>query len=284
MSSEKSYDELTIQDNFIFTKVMEQKKLMIQLLKRIFPNEDIGDIELIKSENTMEVFYQSKGIRVDVFSETKEYLFSVEMQVEPDSSLPKRARYQESILNVYMLQKGKRYKELKNAYVIFICPTDPFNDKLVMYNYRNVCLQTGKELDDGVEKIFINCSGVNKEEYPELMPFVEYVKTNIRTKDQFVCDLDDEVNQVKLNPLRRKEYMDLQAALWDAEDRGREEGREEGRKEGREEGGIDRTIDLICRKMNKGMSFNEACDVFELTADEIEACRKRMEASSDFAL
>ena len=98
--------------------------------------------------------------------------------------------------------------------------------------------------------------------------------------------------------------MDLQTQLWDAEDRGREEGREEGRKEGRkegreegrkegreegrkegrEEGGIDRTIDLICRKMNKGMSFNEACDVFELTADEIEACRKRMEASSDFAL
>ena len=82
--------------------------------------------------------------------------------------------------------------------------------------------------------------------------------------------------------------MDLQAELWDAEDRGREEGRkeglEEGRKEGLEEGSIGKTIELICRKMNKGMSFDEACDVLELTADEIEVCRKRMEASSDFAL
>ena len=70
--------------------------------------------------------------------------------------------------------------------------------------------------------------------------------------------------------------MDLQAELWDAEDRGREEGRKEG--------SIGKTIELICRKMNKGMSFDEACDVLELTADEIEACRKRMEASSNFAL
>ena len=79
MISRKNYDQLTIQDNFIFTKVMEQKGLMIQLLKRIFPDKEIGDIEFIKSENTMELFYQSKGIRVDVFSETKEHIFSVEM-------------------------------------------------------------------------------------------------------------------------------------------------------------------------------------------------------------
>ena len=220
MISKKKYEELTIQDNFIFTKVMEQKRLMIQLLQRIFPDKEIGDIEFINSENTMDLFYESKGIRVDVFSETKEHIFSVEMQVKPDSSLPKRARYQESILNVYMLQKGARYNDMKNVYVIFISPTDPFNDKMVMYKYRNVCLETGKELKDGVEKIFINCSGINKEEYPELKPFMEYVKTGIRTKDEFISELDDEVRQVRMDPLRRKEFMNLQAELWDAEDRG----------------------------------------------------------------
>ena len=268
MISKKKYEELTIQDNFIFTKVMEQKRLMIQLLKRIFPDKEIGDIEFIKSENTMEMFYQSKGIRVDVFSETKEHIFSVEMQVKPDSSLPKRARYQESILNVYMLQKGARYNDMKNVYVIFISPTDPFNDKMVMYKYRNVCLETGKELKDGVEKIFINCSGINKEEYPELEPFMDYVKTGIRTKDEFISELDDEVRQVRMDPLRRKEFMNLQVELWDAEDRGIEKGRKEGREES--------TIDFIHRKMNKGMTFEEACEILELTPDEIDACKKRM--------
>ena len=67
--------------------------------------------------------------------------------------------------------------------------------------------------------------------------------------------------------------MNLQAELWDAEDREIEKGRKEGIQEGREES----TIDFIRRKMNKGMTFEEASDDLELTADEIDACKKRME-------
>ena len=75
--------------------------------------------------------------------------------------------------------------------------------------------------------------------------------------------------------------MNLQAELWDAEDRGIKEGRKEGRKEGLlegiEKGRLESTIEFIRRKMNKGMTFEEASDDLELTADEIDACKKRME-------
>ena len=263
----KRYEDLTIQDNFIFTKVMAQKGLMIQLLKRIFPNEKIGDISYINAEQTKDEFYGSKGIRVDVYSETETELFSVEMQVEQLKSLEKRTRYQNAILDMHQLSKGKKYSELKNVYVIFISPDDPFDDKMMVYRFRNICVENGKELNDGSEKIFINCSGINGDEYPELAPFAEYVKNGEITGDSFVRELNQAVVFAKHNPVWRRDYMSLQLELWDAEERGKGVGHVEERL---------RSISVL---MKKGRSFEEVCNDLELTPEEIEECRKQMNAS-----
>ena len=52
----------------------------------------------------------------------------------------------------------------------------------------------------------------------------------------------------------------------------------------RDEGGIRKSVDLICRKMAKGRSFEEACELLDLTPEEIDECRKYMETGLYSAL
>jgi hypothetical protein len=51
-------------------------------------------------------------------------------------------------------------------------------------------METGKELKDETEKIFINCSGRNKDEYPLIRPFAEYVNGK-RSEDGYIRQLEE---------------------------------------------------------------------------------------------
>ena len=48
--SMKQYRELTIQNNFMFTKVMSDGRLMKKLLERIFPSLNIRDLKVVIKE------------------------------------------------------------------------------------------------------------------------------------------------------------------------------------------------------------------------------------------
>lgn len=46
-----TWAEMKISNNFMFTKVLESNKsLCMELLSRIFPDEEIGDIQYIEAE------------------------------------------------------------------------------------------------------------------------------------------------------------------------------------------------------------------------------------------
>lgn len=77
----KSFEELTIQDDFMFEKVMQDMKNLKPLLERILPEIDFTGLKCIVPQKSMEEYYGKHGIRVDVFTEDDEHMFSVEMQV-----------------------------------------------------------------------------------------------------------------------------------------------------------------------------------------------------------
>ena len=62
----KSFDDLSIQDNFIFEKVMREKSICKELLERLL-EISILDIAYIETEKTMESGLDDKGVRLDVY-------------------------------------------------------------------------------------------------------------------------------------------------------------------------------------------------------------------------
>lgn len=126
----KPYDELTIQDNFIFQKVMRNKRICKQTIERLL-DIDIKDISYPEEEKSINVRLDSKSIRLDVYvNDDKGTVFNIEMQTTKDmDELVKRARYYQGLIDIDNIEKGQNYSALHDTYIIFICTFGVFTGK-----------------------------------------------------------------------------------------------------------------------------------------------------------
>ena len=65
MRARKSFDELTISDDFMFCKVMEHEALCRPFLEMVVANT-IGNISYLSSQNAITSNSEAKSIRLDV--------------------------------------------------------------------------------------------------------------------------------------------------------------------------------------------------------------------------
>ena len=82
--------------------------------------------------------------------------FDVEVQRNVEGSHVRRARFNGSMMDSRMLKKKQEFKELKDAYVIFICQHDKFGKNKPIYHVDKVVRETGKPYDDGAYIIYVN--------------------------------------------------------------------------------------------------------------------------------
>ncbi|WP_038081157.1 Rpn family recombination-promoting nuclease/putative transposase, partial [Treponema socranskii] len=171
----KPVEELTFTDDFMFGTVMKNKAICKGVIERLL-HIKVGKIEYPSLQKTIAPFYESKGIRLDVYVFDSDRVFDIEIQTSIPPSLPKRTRYYQSLMDVDNLLRGQSYAELKESYVIFICTQDPFGKSLPVYEFRNICTADGTLfLDDKSYKVFYNVGAYSKEGEPELSALLEYL-------------------------------------------------------------------------------------------------------------
>ena len=160
----KPWEDLDITDDFIFSRVMRNKRLCRTLLKMILKVK-IGKIKFLTSHH---------AIRKD---ESK--VINVEMQAANHGDLPRRARYYQAAADIDTTPKGSEYKDLKQNYVIFICTFDPFHCGKAIYSFQNYCIdyESPIPLEDGTEKIFLNTAAKDTSHLDgELCLFYDYLQ------------------------------------------------------------------------------------------------------------
>ena len=238
----KEWEELTICDNFLFQKVMQNKHLCKNLLQRLL-KINIADIFYPETEKTIDVSTISKSVRLDVFVKTDTgIILDIEMQVTNGASgeLPHRMRYYQAMIDLEVLGKGKDYIELNQTFVIFICTFDPFGFGEKVYTFTNRCHERDDlELGDGTTKIFLNSKGTIGDVDEDIDKFLAYINGNT-AEGEFTRDIAAEVERIKQHEETRLEYMtllmELKQQLREGYDEGLSRGRDEGRCEGRIEG------------------------------------------------
>ena len=153
----KRWEDLDITDDFIFTRVMRNKKLCRTLLEMILKVK-VGRIKFLTSHHAIQIAPNAKGIIMDVYLKDENKVINVEMQVSNHGDLPRRARYYQAAADIDTTPKGSKYKDLKQNYVIFICTFAPFLKGKPIYSFQNYCINYGVPipLADGTEKIFLN--------------------------------------------------------------------------------------------------------------------------------
>ena len=231
----KPVDELTFTDDFMFGTVMKDKTVCKGVIERLL-HIKVGGIEYPSFQKTIAPFYESKGIRLDVYVSEPNRIFDIEIQTSLPPELPKRTRYYQSLMDVDNLLRGQNYAELKESYVIFICTQDPFGKDLPVYTFRNVCGEDGTLfLNDKSYKVFYNVGAYGKEQEVELRAFLEYLCERRATSD-FTERIDALVEKAKRNERFRSVYMSLNIREDDLRMAGEKIGFERGMRKGRRDG------------------------------------------------
>lgn len=240
-NAETKWEDLTIQNRFLFAKVMSDPENMLPFLQRVFPELEIAEIRYLEAEKTLEGPVGARGVRYDVYvKDLSTRAFTVEMQIYQADNIPKRSRYYSTMMDEDCLQKGQDYALLPNTYVIFICPFDLFGAGLHRYTFRNTCAEIpGLLLEDGSEKIFLY-TGSNQmdvsDDLKNLLDFLGNRSSGVSDKDPFICQLKASVDLARKNANWRREYMIWQHEIAHEKRLAAEQGYAEGRAQGMAEG------------------------------------------------
>ena len=205
----KTWEELTICDNFLFQKVMRNQRICKQLIEKIL-HIRITEISFPETEKSIDVNYDSKSVRLDVYVHDEQgRIYDIEMQCTSgtDSELPKRTRYYQGMIDMDETEKGQYYQDLKESFIIFICTFDPFDQGRPMYTLRNLCIEDKTlELGDQATKIFLNSKGKSDTLDPDIAAFLRYVDGKA-AEGTFTKEVNQEVIRVKKHEETRREYM-----------------------------------------------------------------------------
>ena len=271
----KSFDELTFQDNFIFQKVMLKKHICKAVLERLL-DISIKDIVYIHEEKNLDVRWDSKSVRLDVFvNDDKGTVFNIEMQTSKDmEELVKRTRFYQSILDMYHIQKGQKYTTLNDSYVIFICTFPVFTGNRHKYTFKNVCIEDYDiDLNDGATKLFLSTKGTQHDVSKPLQAFLDYIDGQEAT-DELLRDIDDAVHEVKHCEAWKEEYsmlsMDHYKYWKEGMAEGIAEGLAQGKAEGLAQGEAKGKAEVVIQMLQEKLSLEMIARLTKLTVEQIK--------------
>lgn len=255
MESYKAWEDLTIQDDYMFKLIMRRKRICKAMLEKILQIK-IHDLTYVEDEKTIQTDLTSHGVRLDVYVEDDTCtVYNIEMQVKNpgDEALARRTRYYQSMLDGDLFLKGADYDSLNDSYIIFICPFDIFGRGRHIYEIRAYCTQDRELLlPDGATRVFLNTQGTLDDVAPDVKAFLDYV-SGIMSPDPLVQEIDAEIHRLKAITDERVRYMTYQMKM------------HEERKEGIKEGKID-SLKAVMKRFK--LTLEDALEALEIPLSE----------------
>lgn len=267
----KDYEKLTLSNDFVFGKVMENKELCKKVLETLLQTR-IDALDYPQREKNIRLSAEGKPIQLDIYVKDKDdTLYDAEMQNKNGKSLetialPKRSRYYQALMDSESLRKGISYHFLSDSYVIFICTFDPFGQGKYIYTFENTCKEDQElTLNDRTVKVFFNTKSKWEDIPQNIKNLFDYIEYGI-VRDELTQELDSEVRKLRNNDEWWATYM--KSVTWEMD--AREDGRIIGLEEGRIEGRDNLLTEQITKKLQKGKSKEQISEELETTVEEIE--------------
>ena len=151
-----------------------------------------------------------------------------------EHNVAQRAKYYHALMTNHMLTAGEDYQNLKETYVIFLCPFNPLaiEQQRAVGHYRMIS-EEGDYLNDGTHTLILNASGDWEGVSDELKGIFQLVLRQPASFGQLGAQIMDKIDEIKHSKTGGRKYMELTGAFWqDARKEGQKEGRKEGKKAG----------------------------------------------------
>ena len=197
----------------------------MQLLLRIFFGRDDLVVKHVVAQRSTDNLY-GRGVRFDVLAEDSEgKIYACEVQRANKGAIPRRARYNSSMMDARELAKGEEYSKLPETWVIFITENDIYGAGFPLYHVERIVQELQRPFDDGAHILYVN--GANRDDTPLG-----------RLMQDFFCENPEQMNYKEL--AERADYFKAGAegvnTMCELMEKFGEKKMEEGRLEGRLEG------------------------------------------------
>ena len=271
-----NFDNLTITSDFLFKHIMQRKRICKHLLEEALQTK-IADITYLESEQTLDVYPDSRGIRLDIkLTDDNGTHYNLEMQVKNtinsntgNSLLPKRTRYYQAMLDTDMLQKGQDFDALAPTYIIFICPFDFLQDNQRIYTFKKRCLENlDLELADEATIMFLNTTGTKGNVSNDIQSFYDYINNNTITSN-FTQEIANTIINIKNDKKVRNAYMTYEMRMKDLRNEAFAEGEANGLAKGLAKGETKGKLEYIKNLMSSmNISIDKAMDILKTPPEE----------------
>lgn len=152
---QKDIDEMCLMDDNFMSAVL-QDKACCELVLEIILNRK--DIEVIECETQYTVTnLHGRAVRLGVLARDESgALLNIEVQRADSEAVPRRARYNSSMIDADTTKKGTPFKDLPETYVIFITENDILKENRPIYTINRVIAESGNIFNDGTHIIYVN--------------------------------------------------------------------------------------------------------------------------------
>ena len=102
-----------------------------------------------------------RAVRFDALATDGETIYDVEIQRSDEGAIPRRARFNSSMIDSREVSKGTLFPDLPETYVIFITEHDVWKRSKPLYKVRRTFEDTEEIFDDGAHILYVNgeCQG-----------------------------------------------------------------------------------------------------------------------------
>ena len=233
---EKEFKSLTFTNDYMFSRVNETHPNISKGKIRIVTKIELTKYQLLKSQSVLNNHFDAKSVRYDVFVKSLKKHFDIEMQTIKDKDIIKRARYYASTMDIDSLTKGKKYKDLPDSIIIFIClydPFPPFNKPIYVEKGRLFTdekdISEDTKYNNGCVKIYVNTKAdLDLIEDEDLKALLLYLNTG-KVTDEFTKEIAEGLDETRNSKKEVRRYMTLQSVIDEKVEVAKQEGRNEER-------------------------------------------------------
>lgn len=263
----KKVSRFHLTSDIFFCKVMEDTKACQEVI-RILTGESlvVKNVRVQYSIRNLE----NRSVVLDVLAEDElGRLVNVEMHPQEDEDHIRRVRFHLSSIDMSFLEKGTKFDEIPEVYLIYITEKDFIGLNKGINKVVRTISGSKKVPDNGVHELYVNLGGkTRKKDQRELLNYMANSESNYKT-GRFP-NLVERVRFFK----EKKEGVRIMCKIIEKE-------REEAKAEGMAEGRVKALISQIRKKYQKQNTPEQAAEALELDVQYVKRIMDYLKSDSE---
>lgn len=217
-----------LMDDDFMSKVFEDKDCAEFLLKIILERDDLT-VQEVHGQHDLKNL-QGRSVRLDILAvDHANRTYNVEVQRSDHGAGAKRARYNSSLLDANLTEKGDKYDTLNETYVIFITENDVLQGGLPIYHINRMIEEMAKPFGDEAHILYVNaqikdetalgklmhdfsCTDPNQMNYSVLAQRVRYFKEDTKGVTN-MCRAIEEMREETAREAKHEQAIEIAQTL-----------------------------------------------------------------------